>query len=216
MEKLRTLIEQHSRWQPLEEYIQRIEAFIQSDFSISIENSKSLLESIAKEICSNQGQSFEETDSPAKLLKLAFGCIGIQSTTISPQIAVALSTIGQFVGELRNEIGTISHGRTMDELQSKKDILDEITREFLLNSTEIISCFLIQFFEWKFPPTKTTSPERIPILLYSDCNDFNEYLDENYGEFAIGALSYSASEILFHVDNQAYKSEYKEFIKDQE
>jgi len=213
MEKLRKLIEQHSRWQPLEEYIQRIEAYVHSDFSISIENSKSLLESIAKEICSNRGQTFEAEDSPAKLLKLAFGAIGIQATTISPQIAVALSTIGQFVGELRNEVGAISHGRTMEELQAKKELLDEITRKFLIASTEIISCFLIQFYEWKFPLTEVVSTE--DNLVYADCEDFNDYLDETYGEFAIGALSYSASEVLFHVDHQAYMSEYKEFIRDQ-
>jgi hypothetical protein len=214
MEKLRKLIDQHSRWQPLEEYIQRIEAYVQSDFSISIENSKSLLESIAKEICSNRGQAFEADESPAKLLKLAFGAIGIQATSISPQIAVALSTIGQFVGEFRNEVGSISHGRTMEELQAKKEFLDEITREFLIASTEIISCFLIQFYEWKFSLTEVVLPEG--NLVYADCVDFNDYLDETYGEFSIGALSYPASEILFNVDHQAYTSEYKEFIRDQE
>lgn len=214
MEKLKKLIEQHSRWHPLEEYIQRIEAYVQSDFSISIENSKSLLESIAKEICSNRGQSFEAEDSPAKLLKLAFGAIGIQATTISPQIASALSTIGQFVGELRNEVGSISHGRTMEELQAKKEILDYITREFLIASTEIISCFLIQFYEWKYPLTEVITPEE--QLVYEDCEELNEYLDETYGEFSIGALSYPASEILFHVDNQVYETEYREFNRDQE
>jgi len=92
--------------------------------------------------------------------------------------------------------------------------LDEITREFLITSVEIISCFLIQFFEWKFPLTEVVSPEE--NLVYADCEDFNEYLDETYGEFSIGALSYPASEILFHVDNQAYESEYKEFTREQE
>ena len=214
MEKLRKLIDQHSRWQPLEEYIQRIEAYVQSNFSISIENSKSLLESIAKEICSNRGQSFEAEDSPAKLLKLAFGSIGIQATTISPQIASALSTIGQFVGELRNEVGSISHGRTMEELQAKKEILDDITREFLIASTEIIACFLIQFFEWKYPLTEVITPEE--KLVYANCEEFNEYLDETYGEFCIGTLSYTASEILFNVDNQVYETEYREFNREQE
>lgn len=214
MEKLKKLIEQHSRWQPLEEYIQRIEAYLKNDFSISIENSKSLLESIAKEICSNRGQTFEAEDSPAKLLKLAFGAIGIQATTISPQIAVSLSTIGQFIGELRNEVGSISHGRTMEELQTKKEILDDITREFLIHSTEIIACFLIQFFEWKYPLTEVIETEE--KLVYANCEDFNEYLDETYGEFAIGMLSYSASEILYNVDKQAYETEYREFNRDQE
>ncbi|MCH7972534.1 MAG: abortive infection family protein [Bacteroidetes bacterium] len=214
MEKLKNLIDQHSRWQPLDEYIQRIEAYLKSDFSISIENSKSLLESIAKEICIDRGQSFEAKDSPAKLLKLAFGSIGIQSNTISPQIASALSTIGQFVGELRNEVGSISHGRTMEELQAKKEILDDITREFLIVSVEIISCFLIQFFEWKFPREDTTKTDE--KIVYENCEDFNNFLDETYGDFTIGVLSYPASEILYNVDQQAYENDFKEFNRDQE
>jgi len=176
MEKLKKLIEQHSRWQPLDEYIQRIEAYLKNDFSISIENSKSLLESIAKEICKERGQSFEEEESPSKLLKLAFGAIGIQASSIGPQIAVALSKIGHHMGELRNEIGKVSHGRTMEDLKSKKDSIDEMTREFLIHSTEIIACFLIQFFEWKYPLTEVIETEE--KLVYDNCEDFNEYLDE--------------------------------------
>lgn len=214
MEKLKKLIEQHSRWQPLDEYIQRIEAYLKNDFSISIENSKSLLESIAKEICKERGQSFEEEESPSKLLKLAFGAIGIQASSIGPQIAVALSNIGHHMGELRNEIGKVSHGRTMEDLKAKKDSIDDMTREFLIYSTEIIACFLIQFFEWKFPLTEVIETEE--KLVYDNCEEFNEYLDETYGEFAIGMLSYSASEILYNVDKQAYETEYREFNRDQE
>ena len=148
MEKLKEVIKQYGRWQPLDEYIQRIEAYIKSDFSISIENSKSLLESIAKEICKVRGQSFEKDESSSKLLKLAFGAIGIQASTIAPQIAVALSNIGHHIGELRNEIGKVSHGRTMDDLRSKREMIDDMTREFLIHSTEITACFLIQFFDY--------------------------------------------------------------------
>lgn len=214
MEKLKEVIEQYSRWKPLDEYIQRIEAYLKSDFSISIENSKSLLESIAKEICKVRGQSFEEEESPSKLLKLAFGAIGIQASEIGPQIAVALANIGQHMGELRNEIGKVSHGRTMADLQAKRDLIDDMTREFLIHSTEIIACFLIQFFEWKYPLTEAITPEE--KLVYDNCEDYNEYLDETYGEFVIGSLTYTASEILFNVDNQAYETEFKEFNRVQE
>lgn len=48
MERLRETISQYSRWNPLCIYIDRIEGHIESDFSLSIENAKSLLETIGK------------------------------------------------------------------------------------------------------------------------------------------------------------------------
>lgn len=44
MERLNRLIEQYGRWKELKTYTERIDAHIQSDFSLSLENSKSLLE----------------------------------------------------------------------------------------------------------------------------------------------------------------------------
>ena len=72
MERLKTLIQQYSRWTPLSEYIERIEGFKHTDFSISIENSKSLLESIAKEICKQRSQPLTGTESVGKLIGLCF------------------------------------------------------------------------------------------------------------------------------------------------
>ncbi len=38
MNKLQETIEKYGRWQPIEEYIQRIDTFKDSDFSIAVEN----------------------------------------------------------------------------------------------------------------------------------------------------------------------------------
>ena len=215
MNKLQETIEKYGRWQPIEGYIQRIGTFKDSDFSIAVENAKSMLESIAKEICDERGQTYEEEDSPSKLLKLAFGAIGVQATTIGPQIAVALSNIGQNIGQLRNEVGAISHGRTMEELKAKKEGIDIFTREFLLKSTEIIACFLIEYFEWKFPRIKSPSVQE-GKLEYEECTAFNEFWDDSFGEFQMADYSYPASEVLFNVDFQAYVTEYKSYTKDDE
>jgi len=215
MEKLREVIEKYGRWQPIEEYIRRIEAFLENDFSISIENSKSLIESIAKHICKERNQPYSEDDSPSKLLKLAFSCIGVQSSTIGPQIATALANIGQNIGQLRNEIGAISHGRTMEELQEKKSIIDLFTRGFLIDSTEIIACFLIEYFEWKFPRVTIHIPDEIR-LIYEECTQFNEFWDDTYNEFTMGAYSYPSSEILYYVDYPAYEAEYMAFMNREE
>jgi hypothetical protein len=41
-------------------------------------------------------------------------------------------------------------------------------------------------------------------------------LDESYGDFDMGGYSYSASEILFYVDYNAYLTELKAFKEDKE
>jgi len=48
MKKLKKVIEQYGRWAVLSMYVERIETYIESDFSLCVENSKALLESIAK------------------------------------------------------------------------------------------------------------------------------------------------------------------------
>ncbi|MEA3457895.1 MAG: hypothetical protein U9R21_04370 [Candidatus Thermoplasmatota archaeon] len=51
MERLERVIEQYGRWSDLKDYTERIETYVQSDFSQALENAKSLLETICKEIC---------------------------------------------------------------------------------------------------------------------------------------------------------------------
>lgn len=44
MEKLRATIAEHGRWVPLTDFVNRVEAFQETDFSSAIENAKALLE----------------------------------------------------------------------------------------------------------------------------------------------------------------------------
>lgn len=106
MQKLNLVIEQYGRWGGLKTYTERIEAHAQSDFSLSLENSKSLLETICKEVCKSKGVKIEATASINQVLKKAFTAIGYSSSDSITQISSALATIGQQMGDLRNEIGT--------------------------------------------------------------------------------------------------------------
>jgi hypothetical protein len=40
------------------------------------------------------------------------------------QISSALATIGQKVGELRNEIGSTSHGKSLEEIKQRNNNVD--------------------------------------------------------------------------------------------
>jgi len=214
MERLNRLIEQYGRWEELKTYTDRIDAHIQSDFSLSLENSKSLLETICKQICIEKEVEIEATASINQMLKKAFNALGYPNSNSTIQISTALATIGQQMGNIRNETGTTSHGRPLEEIRGRNNNFDKITKEFLIDTTVIVASFLIRNFENENPRTTLEKPEQKISL--NDNLEFNDFWDENYGEFSMGGYSYTASEILFYVDTKAYLTELKVFEEDEE
>lgn len=208
MDKLKDKISRYGRWAPINEYIVRIETYLENDFSISLENAKALLESIGKEICKSKGRALAPDSSVNGVLKNAFSVLGYTRSNMVVQISSALATIGQQIGELRNDIGTSSHGKTLEELQNRNEAINELTKAFLINSVELIACFLISLYEGEH--IEIISSKEIG---YDECEDFNEYWDELYGEFSMGGYSYTASEILYNNDPSAYETEYNSFME---
>lgn len=210
MKKLKKVIEQYGRWAVLSIYVERIETYIESDFSLCVENSKALLESIAKQICKEKGVLLTGNESINKLIKISFEAIGFEKGDSINIIASSLSAIAQEIGNLRTSIGSTSHGKSLDELEKRNQNMDFLTNEFLISSIEIVSCFLIRNFENENPRKPAESIDG--TLDYYEAEEFNEFWDNLFGEFEMGDYSYPASEILFYVDNQAYKNEYNAFI----
>lgn len=208
MDKLKKVIEQHGRWAALTDYTNRIETYLNSDFSQALENAKSLLESIGKEICSSKGIELTGTASINSVLKKSFMAIGYSGENLVTQISSALATIGQNMGDLRSEIGATSHGMALQELKVRNDKVDVMTREFLIDATVIVACFLIRSFENENPRTIAQEESKI---LYTSKEDFNDFWDDTYGEFEMGNYSYSASEIFYNIDYPAYVTELNVF-----
>ena len=173
------------------------------------EYAKALLETIGKEICQSKGVQLSETSSINGVLKNAFSSLGYTNSNLVNQIASALATIGQQVGELRNEIGISSHGKSLEEIRERNNRVDILTREFLIDTVEIVSCFLIRNFENENPRKPKETLEE--TLDYWEAEEFNEFWDDSFGEFEMGNYAYSASEILYNVDKQAYINEYNAF-----
>lgn len=214
MERLKNIIEQYGRWSELTTYTDRIEAHIATDFSHVMENAKALLETIGKEICESKGVALEPTASINSVLKKAFSAIGYTGDDMVTQISSALATIGQQIGELRNEIGTTSHGKSLEELKERNSKIDEFTKEFLVDTIVIVASFLIRAFENESPRVSIKDTES--KIQYSENEKFNDLWDEIYGDFEMSEYSYTASEILFNVDYQAYVKEHKAFAESEE
>ncbi|HAD05369.1 MAG: hypothetical protein A2091_04850 [Desulfuromonadales bacterium GWD2_61_12] len=214
MEKLRATLAQYSRWQPLGMYVDRMEGHLESDFSISVENAKALLESIGKEICDAKGVPLGKKPTINAVLKNAFVALGYTTEELVTQVSGSLATIGQLIGNLRNDISPTSHGKSLEELNDRNNKIDLLTREFLIGSTLVVAVFLIRAFEERkciatVPPV--VPPDATPD--YDANEDFNNFWDDSFGEFAMGDYSYTASEILYSVDLQAYQSEYKAYVE---
>lgn len=214
MERLRKVIEQYGRWSGLTTYMDRIEAHVSTDFSHAIENAKALLETIGKEICKSKGVELGDTPSINAVMKKAFIAIGYSSDNLVTQISTSLATIGQQMGNIRNEIGTTAHGKSLEELKERNNKVDDLTKDFLIDTTVIVAAFLIRTFENENPRARTEPVE--PELLYIDNESFNDFWDDLYGEVEMGDYSFPASEILFSVDYRAYLSELQTFTEGDE
>ena len=142
------------------------------------------------------------------IVKTSFSALGFANVDIVSQISRSLANVGQIIGELRNDIGVTSHGRTVEELRQRNSKLDELTKDFLFDSIKTIIIFLIRSFEYKqINNIDTTVKEQ-----ENERNEkFDDTWDEKYGEFVMGDYSYTASEILFAVDSKAYQYERKNF-----
>ncbi len=210
MQKLKAVIEQHGRWKDIEVFVSRIEAYAETDFSLSLENAKALLETIGKEICKIKDVTLPNTSNMNAVLKSAFIAIGYKSEELVNQISRSLATIGQQMGNLRNDIGSTSHGMTIEELKNRNNKIDHLAKEFLIDSTEIVASLLIRGFETSSPLTTVAQTEE-KISEYQDNSDFNEFWDDSFGEFVMGEYSYLASEILYNIDPRAYAVECKMF-----
>ena len=80
MEKLKATLTQYSRWQPYGVYVDRMAGHLESDFSVSVENAKALLEGIGKEICDANCIALANAPAIGAVLKTAFRAL---DTTVS-------------------------------------------------------------------------------------------------------------------------------------
>lgn len=204
MQKLRELIANHARWSEFDIFIERIELSRDQDFSLAFENAKALLESVCKEICQSCGTPLAAQSSMNGIVKSSFSALGFTTTSSASQISRSLANIGQVVGDLRNDTGITGHGRTAEELRQRNSQFDELTKDFLFDSIKTIVIFLIRSFEQQHSQQSAIQPELEKEPEYTNCEVFNDFWDDIYGEFAMGEYSYPASLILFRVDSEAY------------
>ena len=195
----------NARWTEVCIFIDRIEASREQDFSLALENAKALLESVCKEICETYGVELPRQSNMSYIVKSCLGALGFTNTDDAKKISSSLAFVGEKIGKIRNEICSTSHGRTVEELRKINLMFDDLTKDFLFDIIQTIIILLIRTFE-----LRQDSQSKKEISNEKN-KEFDDFLDEMYGEFSIGIYSYPASQILFSVDSEAYQYERKNF-----
>ena len=206
MEKLKQTISAYDAWEGLIIYINRIETFLETDFITAVENGKALIESICKTILSNTFDPYGETDSVNKLVSITLKRLGIFAENQISKFGSGMVTAMQNLGELRNNHGDTSHGKSIDELKNNR--LEKLSAAFLVNSIEVMAVFLIEYYEIEFPNKEKETEEVV------DYSDFNDFLDEEYGDVLVIGIPYPTSDVLLSVDRTAYGVKFQEYLGD--
>lgn len=207
MNNLKEIISNYSRWSELHIICTKIESFLDTDFSIAAESCKSLIETICKTILEEKGFEYSRNEKIQSLVGKTVACLELNSSSKQlKQLSRQLVTFVKNIAEIRNNITVLSHGRSLSQI--KKDGLDAVTSSFLVQSTSSVCSFLIQYFE----NTLVRKPSDKP-LIFSDYDEFHNFIDDQYDDVIIAEIAYPTSEALFHIDETAFKTRYQEYLE---
>lgn len=199
MDKLKELIDGHSKWNPLISYINRIEAF-KDDGVLILENCKAVVESICKTILSETVGSVNASATTQSLLKSACNKMGCLKNSID--LIRSFETVGSHLSEIRNKYCSTAHGQSMADLSRNSSCIKGALSDFILIIFERLSVFLISVYENEYVAVEKKE------LAYEDYPKFNESFDQDHEEILIGQNGpYLASEVLFEMDSIAYNTE---------
>jgi hypothetical protein len=186
-----------------EQQIIAIEQAVGENPGLSFDLAKTLVESACKTILKDRGQPCDSAWDLPRLLKETLGKLQIVPEGLESAEEVAASlrkTIGglltaiQGICELRNTQGFASHGKDAYTLQ-----LDIVQAQLAARAADAIVNFLFRAHR-HYPidgPTRR--------LVYRELADFNEWIDEQNEVVRIFTLEYKPSEVLFGIDQEAYR-----------
>jgi hypothetical protein len=193
----------------IERHISALEESIESNPSLAFDLSRSLVESVCKTILTDRGENPENLGFK-DLLKRTYSVCQLvpNSHTTKPEVIASLQniiegfeTVIQALTNLRNSEGIASHGKDAFTLQ-----LETAQARLAAQSADTIVRYLY------IAHKNYQTPAQVRQLRYDDNLEFNDYIDENNDKVQIFELIYQPSEVLFSVDQDAYRSYLAEYI----
>lgn len=188
----------------IEEQVKALERAVVENTGLAFDLAKTLVESACKTIITERGHTFDKDDEIGKVFKSATQSLPFLPPAMASdagarkslqQTLAGLNTALQGVCELRNAYGFASHGS-----DGPRPTMEGVQAMLAAQAADAIIGFLyrVHCADLLRPTT--------PRLEYDDNTDFNEWLDEQNEMVQILDLPpYRPSEILFNVDQEAYR-----------
>ena len=187
----------------IEEQVNAIERAVVENPGLAFDLAKTVVESACKTILSERKIGFESDDDLPKLFKAVTTSLPMLPVTASSEAEArksllqtmnGLHTALQGVCELRNAYGFASHGS-----EGPRPVMESVQALLAAQAADAIVGFL--------HPVHRQDRATLPgvRLRYEDSAVFNAYVDEANEIVKIFELQYQPSEVLFSIDQQAYR-----------
>jgi hypothetical protein len=171
---------------------------------------KALIERLCKSILKEQSIEVDASITMGKLAKKTVSALGIEQTGNKDQktreafiklvnsFTSQLENAASSIGTLRNDYCPLAHGRAHNEPQ-----LHMIYAQLVASQTDSLATFVLELIE--------QHRNFVPEIVFSEHDEFNEYLYEQYGELDIFGDLYQAPDVLFSLNPAAYRRGLEEF-----
>lgn len=210
MDGVRSVVDRYPGAVQLTHQLTAIEQALGSELpGLAFDLSKTLVETVCKTVLNDCTVTFDKDDDLPALLKKVFTCLRLfpdgQAAAGQVQERLkrtlnGLSTTVQGLCELRSNHGLAGHGQDAFALN-----LERVQAEFAARSADAVACFL-----WNAHKNYPRVPP-VHRLQYHDHGPFNDWLDSLHDPVRVLKLEYDASEVLFKVDQEAYRSALEDF-----
>ena len=200
--------------EPIEQQIDAIENALESVPDFAFDLSKTLVESVCKTVLADIGQPADPRWDAPKLLRETTNCLNLLPRN-HPNPAKARESVTKTVHgmlqtihglcELRNDYGMASHGR--DAFSARLDLRQAT---LAAQAADTIVSFLYRIHR---DARSQTPGVRVH---YEDQRDFNDAFDRDHELIRLGELELLPSQVLFHVDLEAYKASLNDFIAERD
>lgn len=199
----------------IEEQVKALEGAVVANTGLAFDLAKTLVESACKTILTERGLAFDKDDEIGKVFKSATQSIPFLPSTMAAettarkslnQTLAGLNTALQGVCELRNAYGFASHGS-----DGPRPVMDGVHAILAAQTADAIVGFL-----YGVHCTDRSRPV-VPRLELDNNPEFNEWIDQENDPVRIFSLpAYRPSEVLFNVDQEAYRDLLDAYNKEDE
>ena len=197
-------------WTHIERQVAAAENAVRDEPTYSFDLARALIESTCRTILRERGEEYSSDGDLPALFRIIRQRLPIlppaasgetQARRSLEQALAGMQSTIQAICELRNEYGFASHGHDIEH--SRMELAQAI---FVVGAADAIIGFL-----HRAHVQNRTIPRVTDRPVYTDHNDFNNFIDESHDICTILESDFLPSEILFQMEPETYRLRLAEF-----